>query len=53
MDGVYRKTSELNISKTCREIQQIYKDVQKFLKNEDIDGLLNYLKDKSLLLLEM
>ena len=47
------KTSELNISKTCREIKQIYKDVQKFLENEDIDGLLNYLKDKSLLLLEM
>ena len=47
------KTSELNISKTYREIKQIYKDVQKFLKNEDIDGLLNYLKEKNLLPLEM
>ncbi|WP_253721944.1 hypothetical protein [Treponema sp. OMZ 787] len=48
-----KKTSELNISKSYREIKQIYKDIQKFLKNEDIDGLVNYLKDKNLLPLEM
>jgi len=48
-----KKISELNISKSYREIKQIYKDIQKFLKNEDIDGLLNYLKEKNLLPLEM
>ena len=48
-----KKISELNISKSYSEIKQIYKDIQKFLKNEDIDGLLNYLKEKNLLPLEM
>ncbi|WP_192814987.1 hypothetical protein [Treponema pedis] len=48
-----KKTSELNISKPYRERQQIYKDVQNFFKNKDIDGLLNYLKEKNLLSLEV
>ena len=43
------KVSELNISKTCREIKQITNDIEKFLKNKDTDGLMNYLKENELI----
>ncbi|WP_253714843.1 RHS repeat domain-containing protein [Treponema sp. OMZ 803] len=43
------KVSELNITKTLKEIKQITNDIEKFLKNNDTDGLMNYLKENELI----